>query len=405
MFIIKLAWKNMWRNPNRTIITMAAIFFAVVLSIATSSLREGIFDNLVKNIVSFYTGYVQVHKKGYQNEQILDNSFEQSIDTERKIQHDKNISSLTPRLESFALASAENTTKACMVVGIDPEKENRVTFLKNKVIQGAYINARDNAVMLSQGLADRLKLNVNDTLVLIGQGYQGSTAAGKYHIKGIVRFGSPDLNDKIVFLPLIAAQEFYGATKMITSYILSLQNTKNLESTASSVESVLGNDYEVLTWGEIIPDVKQHIKTDTGNSKYVQGVLYLLISFGIFGTLLMMMVERKFELGMLVAIGMNKLQLVWLLLVESVMTVFTGCLLGILASVPVIYYFHSHPIKIGGDTAEIYQRFGFEPVFPTSLDASIFIRQGILVLIIGLILSIYPMYKVMVLNPVTSMKK
>jgi putative ABC transport system permease protein len=107
MFLFKLAWKNMWRNRSRTIITMSAIFFAVILSISTSSLRDGIFDNLVKNVVSFYTGYAQVHKKGYQDEQILDNSFEASGATEGKIWQNNNISGITPRLESFALASTE----------------------------------------------------------------------------------------------------------------------------------------------------------------------------------------------------------------------------------------------------------------------------------------------------------
>ncbi len=395
----------MWRNRSRTIITMAAIFFAVVLSVATSSLREGIFDNLIKNVVSFYTGYVQVHKQGYQDEQILDNGFEASDAIEQRILKQENVSGVTPRLESFALASAENVTKGCTVVGIVPEKENRITALKDKIAHGTYLNSNDNAVLLSQGLAERLKLQLNDTIVIIGQGYHGSTAAGKYRIKGIARFGSPELNDKTIFMPLATAQEFYGAPGMITSYILSLHSTKNPEPTAAGVAAALGNNFEVLTWGDIIPDIRQHIETDTGNAKYVQGVLYMLICFGIFGTLLMMMVERKFEMGMLVAIGMKKIKLMLLLLIESVFTVFGGCVLGIAASIPVVYYFNRRPIKIGGDTAAAYQRFGFEPIFPTSPDPSIFIRQGIMVLVIGLILSLYPMYKVMFLNPVTAMRK
>lgn len=395
----------MWRNRNRTFITMAAIFFAVLLSVATSSLRDGIFDNLVKNVVSFYTGYVQVHKQGYQDEQILDNSFEASIQTEQKILQDQNVSGITPRLESFALASEENITKGCLLVGIDPEKENQITSLKTKIVHGEYLKNDDNAVLLSQGLAERLKIILNDTIVLIGQGYHGSTAAGKYCIRGIARFGSPELNDKLIFMPLATAQEFYSATGMITSYILSLHSTKKPESTAGTVATALGNNFEVLTWGDIIPDIRQHIKTDTNNARYVQGVLYMLICFGIFGTLLMMMVERKFEMGMLVAIGMKKTKLMLLLLIESVLTVLAGCLLGIAASIPLVYYFNRHPISIGGDTAETYQRFGFEPIFPTSVDASNFIRQGIIVIIIGLILSLYPMYKAMRLNPVTAMKK
>ncbi len=206
-------------------------------------------------------------------------------------------------------------------------------------------------------------------------------------------------------MPLTLAQEFFSASGMITSYILSLHHTKNLEPTATTVAAELGNNFEVLTWGDLVPDIKQHIETDTNNAKYVQGVLYMLICFGIFGTSLMMMVERKFEMGMLVAIGMTKIKLMILFAIESIFTVLAGCLLGIIASIPLVYYFNRHPIKIGGDTAETYQRFGFEPIFPTSVDASNFIRQGVIVVIIGLILSLYPMYKAMRVNPVSAMKK
>lgn len=111
----------MWRNRTRTGITMAAIFFAVILSVIASSLKDGIFDNLVKNVVSFYTGYVQVHKQGYWDEQILDNSFASSAATEQKILQDKNITAVTPRLESFALVSSEEITRGALVVGIAPK--------------------------------------------------------------------------------------------------------------------------------------------------------------------------------------------------------------------------------------------------------------------------------------------
>jgi len=405
MFLIELAWKNIWRNRSRTLITMAAIFFAVVLSVITSSLRDGIFDNLVKNIVSFYTGYVQVHKTGYQEEQILDNSFAASAITESKIRENENVSGITPRLESFALAASENTTRGCMVVGIDPAMEDRVTLLRSKVVKGLYLKISDNSVLLSEGLAKKLNLDFADTIILIGQGYHGATAAGKFRISGIARFGSPELNDRFLFMPLAAAQEFYSAPGMITSYILSLSEPENTGTTAAALSGSLGKEFEVLTWGDIIPDIRQHIQTDTGNARYVQGILYMLICFGIFGTLLMMMVEREFEMGMLIAIGMKRIKLMLLLLVESVLTVLTGCMAGLLVSIPVVYYFSRKPLRIGGDTAETYRRFGFEPVFPTSTDPAIFIRQGIIVLFIGLILSLYPMARAFLINPVKAMRK
>ena len=404
MWLVKMAWKNLWRNRSRTIIAMAAIFFAVICSVIASSLQDGIFENLVKNVVSFYTGYIQVHKQGFWDEQVLDNSFRSSPGLEREILGDKNITAVTSRLESFALASSTEITKGSLVIGINADKENEITLLKNKLTTGSYLRDNDNAVLMALGLAQRLQLKVNDTVILIGQGYHGATASGKYLIKGLVKFGSPDLNEKALFMPLAAAQEFYSAYGMVSSYILSLKNTRETDTTASSVRSAVGPGYEVMTWKEIIPDIKQHIETDSNNMKYVQGILYMLICFGILGTLLMMMVERKFEMGMLVAIGMKKPKLIALLIFESVFTVFTGCMLGIIASIPLVYYLNRHPIKIGGETAKAYARFGFEPIFPTSTEASNFINQGLIVLVIGLLLSLYPMYTVIRLNPATAMR-
>lgn len=405
MWLMTMAWKNIWRNKNRTLVTMASIFFAVMLSVLARSLQEGTFNNLVKNVVSFYTGYLQVHQKGYWNEQILDHSFKASVDAERKILSNTNINEVTARIESFALASSSDITKGCLVVGINPEKEHKITLLKNKLTKGRYLKNDDQAVLLAEGLAKRLKLTIKDTVVLIGQGYHGAIAAAKYPVKGIVKFGSPDLNDKSLYLPLTAAQDFYSAYGMATSYVLSLKNTKNLPYTRTAVAKALGNSYEVLTWEEMMPDIKQHIAADANSMKYIHGILYLLICFGIFGTLLMMMVERKFEMGMLVAIGMKKSKLMLLLLLESLFTVITGCLLGIIGSIPLVYYLHKQPIRIGGEIAKAYEKFGFEALFPTSTEASIFIDQGITVLIIGFLLSLYPIYKVMLLNPVIAMKR
>lgn len=384
---------------------MASMFFAVILSVLANSLQDGVFNNLIKNVVSFYSGYVQVHKQGYWDEQILDNSFEASADTESGIMKYSNVSSVTGRLESFALASSEELTKGCLIVGINPEKENMVTSLKSKLISGQYIKSDDLAVLLSEGLASRLKLQLNDTIVLLSQGYHGATAAGKYPVKGILKFGSPDLNDKTLFMPLATSQDLFQADGNITSYVLSLKDTEDLDGTAEALRRNLGSGFEVMTWEDIMPDIRQHIKADSESMIYILGILYMLICFGIFGTILMMMEERKFELGMLVAIGMKKIRLIYLLLIESVFTVFSGCILGLVFSIPLVYYLKIHPIRLGGDTARAYEQFGFEAIFPASLDFTIFLEQGLVVLTIGLILSLYPVYKVIRLDPVKSMKR
>lgn len=405
MWLLNFAWKNLWRNKNRTTVTMASIFFAVVLSILTSSLQQGIFDNLVKNVVSFYSGYIQVHQEGYWNEQLIDNSFEASEETELKIKRDPNVTDITPRLEAFALISSSDLTKGSMVMGIDPVKENAITRLREKVVKGSYLKTYDRAVLLAEGLAERLKVTVGDTITIIGQGYHGVTAAGKYPINGVLKFGSPQLNGQLLIMPLPAAQELYAADGMVTAYILSVSKTSQVNETTERLKPALGNSYEVMSWEEIMPDIKQHIETDTSNMKVISGILYLLIFFGIFGTLSMMMIERRFEMGMLLAIGMKKRKLALLLLYETVLIVLTGCIAGILAAIPVVHYLNRNPIRLGGNTAEAFQRFGFEAVFPTATDPVNFINQGLTVFVIGLLLSFYPIYKVIVLNPLTAMKR
>ena len=273
----------MWRNKHRTIITMTAVFFAVILSVLTGSLKEGIFDNLLKNVVSFYTGYIQIHQKGYWAEQTLDNSFAWSDDLGSLLRKQGNVSNFSPRLESYALAASDKTTKGCLVVGIDPVAEDRITSMKQKLVKGNYLLPEGPDLLVAEGLAERLGVTVNDTLYLIGQGYHAATAAGKFRIRGILRFGSPDLNANGLFLPLAQAQELFAAENRVNTLVVMVHDDNLLQQTKAEIEQNLPADYEVLTWEEMIPDVKQHIATDTNNMKYVQYILYLLICFGILG--------------------------------------------------------------------------------------------------------------------------
>lgn len=404
---LKLAWKNLWRNRNRTAITISAIFFAVILSVSTSSLQDGVFDNFVRNMVSYYTGYIQIHQAGYWDHQVLDNSLERNLPYEREIRKIDNITAVAPRLESYALASFGDNTKGCMVVGILPTEENKVTALRDKIVDGEYLRDSDpNTVIISEGFSKRMRLGIDDTLYLISQGYHGSLAAGRYRIQGILRFGSPALNDQLLFMPLPTAQDFYSAPDLITSYVIGLRSDTQLAATLSDIKiRSADRHYEVMSWKELLPDVDQHITMDRASMQIILGILYVLICFGIFGTLLMMMAERKYEMGMLVAIGMKKWKLAGLLTIESLLTISLGLVTGLLISIPIVYYLKEHPIAIGGEMAEIYKRFNFEPIFPASMELQTFVKQGLIVLFIGLLLSIYPVIKALRIDPVAAMKK
>jgi ABC-type lipoprotein release transport system permease subunit len=384
---------------------MASIAFAVLFAILMKSFQNGVFNNLIKNVVGYYSGYVQIHQKGYWDEQVLDNSFEFNNSLNDKLQENPQLTAIVPRLETFVLASKGNTTKGCMLVGTDAAKENKLTQLKSKLIKGSYFENHEAAVLLAEGLAKRLDVAVNDTIVLFGQGFHGAMAAGKYKIKGIIHLASPSMNNAFVYLPLAATQYFLSAENRSTSISLGIDDSENTAAITQKLQKSIGKNYEVMPWQELIPDVANHIKAD-GFSFYIfSGILYLIIGFGLFGTVLMMTVERQYEFGMLIAIGMKKSKLELILFGETVLITLFGVLLGILLSLPLVLYLKENPIRFGGEVAKAYEQFGFEALFPAAVDQNIFITQSLIVLAMAVVIGLYPIWHVNRLDPVKAMKK
>ena len=301
----------------------------------------------------------------------------------------RDVTHLMPRLETFALASYADKTKGVLILGIDPFKENEVNNLHEQIIDGEYIESvNENAVVLGEGLASQLKLSVNDTLVLLGQGYHASSAAAKFRVKGIIKLGAVELNDNVVYMPLKQSQYMHGAENRLSSVSVMLDKTTNLERLKQSLQIPIDIDkYEVMTWKEMMPELDQFIEADTTGHYIIIGVLYLIISFGLFGTLMMMVFERKRELGILIAIGMKKHLLAFILLLESVMISLVGCFAGVIAGILVVNWFTVHPIHLTGELKEVYEDYGIESIIYFSGHENIFIFQTLIVLVLSILLA------------------
>ncbi len=402
--IVKLAWRNLWRNKKRTIITAASVVFAVLLAIFLNSLKEGILLRMQENVVSFYTGAIQVHKLGYWDDQTIENTFQVDEALINSILSNSGVQAAIPRLESFGLTASEQNSRGSLVVGIDPEKEELVTKINQKLVSGSYLQAQDEAALITSGLADYLKLVVGDTLIIIGQGFHGVSAAGKYPIMGILDFASPQLNKSLVYLPLKQAQQLFGAPQRLSALVLQIDHISDAEQITSTLASSINGEFEVMSWQTLLPELDQIIEGERAENIIFLLVLYMLISFGIFGTILMMTMERKFEFGVLVAIGMKKLKLSSVVVLENVFISLLGAFVGTIISIPIVGYFNSYPIEVSGELKEAYEQYGFEPVFYFSIEPIIFYSQTVIVLLIALILSVYPMIKIGRLDPITAMR-
>ncbi len=402
MMFLKIAWLNIWRNKRRTLITAASVFFAVLLAILLRSMTDGIYENMIRNFVSFSSGYLQIHQKGYWDEQSIDNTFEENKDLNKNLLNNPDVTNILPRLETFALASYADKTKGVLILGIDPEMEKNVNSLNEKVTKGRYLESiNDEAVLIGEGLATQFKLKVRDTLVLLGKGYHARSAAAKYEVKGIIQLGSPELNNNIVYLPLKQAQYMHGAKKRLTALTIVPNRVTQLNDLKSSIlKNIDTSRYEVMTWKEMIPELNQFIEADRTGHYIIILILYVIVSFGLFGTLLMMTFERIHEFGILIAIGMKKRSLAFILLMESLMISLIGCLAGIAGGILVVNWFIKNPIYFTGELKEVYENYGIEPYLYFSGNPEIFIVQALIILILSGLLAFYPVFKMMTLKPV-----
>ena len=465
----KMAWRNLWRNKRRTLITVASVFFAVFFALLMRSLQLGSYDHMFRNVIESYTGYIQIQHEDFWDDKTVDNVFRFSSDLEKTVLNDENATAVVPRFESFALASIGSITKGVLVMGIDPEAENNISDVKGKLVKYRFseevitnlkksdlpdkikieldllkdkaysgdgslladlgINQKESAsiipsfvkhasftngyfekgeqcALIGDRLSRYLKLNIGDTIVLISQGYHATTAATKLKVAGIVKLPTPDLDNMMVYLPLDVCQEFYNAPGMLTSLVVDVakDDDKDIYRMITRLGEHLQSPLSVIGWRKMNQLLVNQMDADDKSGMIMIGILYMVISFGIFGTVLMMVAERKREFGVVVAVGMQKSKLAGVVIIEMLYIGLLGIICGIAAALPAILFGMYNPIRFSGEMAKMYEDYGIEPIMKFMPVDTYFLWQSAVVAIIVLIAIIYPVNKIFKLNTVTSLK-
>lgn len=391
---IKLAWRNLWRNRRRTIIAVSSIVFSVLLASWMRSMQEGSYDSMIENSVKFYSGYLQVQDTAYWDERTLDNSFEATDDLKEKLGSIDDVTLVVNRIESFALAANHLKSKPAMVMGIEPEAEDQITKISQKVKQGRFLKTGDKGALLGEGLAKYLGLGVGDTLVMISQGYHGISASGLFEIVGLLSHPNQEFNNRMVYLDLGTARDFYSAYGLSTSLVIMTHNHYEVKHLKKAISEIIPPQNRVMTWTEMQPDLEQLIESDRGSGIIMLGILYMVIAFGMFSVVLMMVKERSREFGVVHAVGMQKSKLAVVVFFETIFIGLIGCMTGLIISYLFCLYFYHNPIPMSGDMATAYEQYGMEPFLYFSLKASLFYSQMIVVFLVSLFISIFPMYNI-----------
>jgi ABC-type lipoprotein release transport system permease subunit len=254
-------------------------------------------------------------------------------------------------------------------------------------------------------MADYFKIGVGDTLVLIGQGYQGVTAAGLYPVKGILNYPAGPMTN-IAFMAMNECQYFFAMEGRVTNILISLENNKKLYSTQQQIRKVVTDQSLVVrNWEEVNPGFKEGMEIDTASKNAMMSVLLVIVAFGIFGTIVMMFNERVTEFCILLSIGMRKAQI----LSTTIIEVFILTTLGILASwiliTPLLYYIHLNPIPIGGGAEQAIEQYGFEAILSVGLYPEVYWKSAVTIWQMTTLMCTYLVFKILRLKPLSGTQK
>ena len=258
--------------------------------------------------------------------------------------------------------------------------------------------------MLAKELANYLNLQVNDTLVLISQGYHGVSAFGKFPVRGIIDHPSPELNRMLILMELETSQQFFTAKNRSTALAIMTEKKEDIHKVMAFLENNLDENYKAMTWEQMQPVLVNQIESDRASGVLMKAILYVIIAFGILGTVMMMMAERKRELGVMIAVGMRKIKLSIIMICETVFIGSLGIVIGIAVSLPVIWYFYENPIKLTGKTAGAMLDMGFEPVMVFSMMPDIFYDQALTILLFTLVIGLYPLFNIRRMNVIKALR-
>ncbi len=467
----KIAWRNLWRNRRRTIITSASVFFAVFFAVVMRSIQLGSYDHMISSFIESFTGYLQVQHIKYQDNPSIDYSFDYNDSTAAAILGIDKVVSVTPHIESFTLASTGTQTKGVAVLGIDPVKEKNFSNPENKLVRyritdDALINIKkadtlpdniqeklaenlgrsysstarlklemglsdsdielyipeiikylevpngflandDEGILVSDRLASYLKVTIGDSIILMGQGYHGVSAAGIFPVRGIIKMPMPEIDSRLIIMTIPAAQKFFDAAGKITSLAVNLtdKSERTLKSIKTKINSCLADKNTVAkTWYELNPVLYQQIKGDSQSGMAMLGILYFIIFFGIFGTVLMMISERKREFGVMVSIGMQKKKLKMVITIEMILLGTIGLISGLIASVPLILYFYYYPVVIKGEMGKMMEDWGWDAVMPTAWFGPYFYWQVVIVILMVILATFYALRKIAKLKEIEALK-
>lgn len=354
LFLV-VAWRNLWRNPRRTWLTAGGMAFAMWLIVLFMSVQAGMYNDLRDLAARMDSGHAQVQHPRYLDDARLRYTVRGVTELTRRLADLPSVVAATPRAESFALVSAEQgdgeeRSFGAIVIGVDPEGEQDVSLLPGSLVDGTYLTGSDDA-FLGARLARNLGISVGDELVVLGSTREGGVAALAVRVGGIFRSGLVELDRMLLQVRLPTLQEAFELGDDAHRIVLFADSMPGIDAMVEDVRGALpgagaADAVRVRPWAELMPEVEESIQLDAAGGVILLWTLVIVVAFAVVNALVMTVLERTREFGMLLALGMRPGSIMAMLQAEALCMWAVGTAIGLGAAVLVVATIGTYGIGI-----------------------------------------------------------
>ena len=404
--VLRLAWRNLWRQPRRTWLTTGAMVFSNTLLVFLISLQFGMYGLMIDNTLQAFTGHLQIQAPGYVDDQKMRQTVDDIVPLAESLRAEFPEQHIAARAQGFALVSSEERSYGVAVIGVQPQYEPQVSTLPGLVTNGRFFNDNDAAeIVIGAALARNLKVDVGDELTLLGSGKDGSFAAAVVTIAGIFDSGIADFDRSITEIPLGLFQDVFYMNGSGHHIVFNNGGIGGVTDLVSRVQSALPADEDLVIhdWDRLQPGLQQAIKADMSSAFFMYGILVILVAFSVLNTQLMSVLERTHEFGIVMSLGLTPGRLGRLVLLETAIMGLLGFLLGALLGGLLTAWLSVNGFAYPG-MDEMAAKFNLPARFYPEVSTISLITGPLVVFLFTILAALYPALRLHRLHPVEAMR-
>jgi len=415
--LLQLAWRNLWRNPRRTFIAMAAIALGYTMLLFVACLMAGLRWQMIENGTRLVLSEIQVHAPGYYPSRSIQETIGGANGTDvsallAAVTADPRVYAAAPRVYGYGLASASHGSSAGVaLMGVVPDEEPKITVLNTQIVKGSYLTKpMANRIVLGDKLAGVIGVDVGSEIVLLTQAADGSMGNDLYTVCGIFHTGLDVMDRNLVLMTLPALQDLLQLTpKRIHEVGIKLNNITEATTVASALQTRLSKTLpvEVSPWPELAPELADYVQFNHGVTLVLFCIFFLLAVIGIMNTMLMAVFERTRELGMLMALGMRPIHVIGLIMAEAAGLAVGSLVVGAAIGAPLLWYLQAHGLDLGGSTGEVVSVAGVVVghLWYGRQDFSAYAEAAVGLALTALVSALYPAWRAAHFRPSEAIRK